>query len=645
MSDATSTSSTSEVDADVPLVGQMEVIPQAEGACFPASRSCHVAAANSSGLVVFGGLGDTGLHCDTWEFTFASMSWKKTSKAPTKNHPQPRGRQHASVVCYMGEIYMFGGDCGEGVNNELWRYNTRSMWNLVQFNNSAPPPTWGHSAVVFHDNMLVYGGNTSSGPTSDLYRFSFSKSCWEQLSASNSPPPQMFHSSALFGNRLYVLTASKSSDVAPAFYCLDLESLMWSQLQSPPVLGLLRGTSLLCFSAVIVLFGGKLKNGISNELWCFQITTGLWKSVTMNRGLVLPKLYFHSAIEWGNCLWIFGGIGNKGSACDLVCVTAPHSTEICSRWSGAHDSFSAVPEDVMFEILAYLQAKDLGRMCAVSLRIRRLASENSLWRSHVEALLKYHAGKALYPTCSPLPDVSTDWRELYYHIMFRTSFYYHGEFLQKESSMQNLRARHLVSYNKHAPQFETTMVVFGEEGVGKSALTIALITNHFVDEYDPEIMDSYRRQTTEYGVMFLMDILDTTNRIGPPEQNYINHHVLKAVGFIVIYSVTDASSFAAVDKIVNGIGKSLNLTEPYGPSWPSIVLCANKCDLAKARVVSTNEGLLKAMKIGCPYIETSCRDRKNILETFLTTVLEAARLTTLSMEGTLPTTKSKCLVM
>lgn len=31
-------------------------------------------------------------------------------------------------------------------------------------------------------------------------------------------------------------------------------------------------------------------------------------------------------------------------------------------------------------------------------------------------------------------------------------------------------------------------------GVGKSALTIQLIQNYFVDEYDPTIEDSYRKQ-------------------------------------------------------------------------------------------------------------------------------------------------------
>lgn len=44
---------------------------------------------------------------------------------------------------------------------------------------------------------------------------------------------------------------------------------------------------------------------------------------------------------------------------------------------------------------------------------------------------------------------------------------------------------------------EYKLVVVGAGGVGKSALTIQLIQNHFVDEYDPTIEDSYRKQVRE----------------------------------------------------------------------------------------------------------------------------------------------------
>lgn len=45
---------------------------------------------------------------------------------------------------------------------------------------------------------------------------------------------------------------------------------------------------------------------------------------------------------------------------------------------------------------------------------------------------------------------------------------------------------------------EYKLVVVGAGGVGKSALTIQLIQNHFVDEYDPTIEDSYRKQVSLY---------------------------------------------------------------------------------------------------------------------------------------------------
>lgn len=51
---------------------------------------------------------------------------------------------------------------------------------------------------------------------------------------------------------------------------------------------------------------------------------------------------------------------------------------------------------------------------------------------------------------------------------------------------------------------EYKLVVVGAGGVGKSALTIQLIQNHFVDEYDPTIEDSYRKQVVigEFIVFF-----------------------------------------------------------------------------------------------------------------------------------------------
>ena len=53
------------------------------------------------------------------------------------------------------------------------------------------------------------------------------------------------------------------------------------------------------------------------------------------------------------------------------------------------------------------------------------------------------------------------------------------------------------------------LVVVGAGGVGKSALTIQLIQNNFLDEYDPTIEDSYRKQVVVDEGTCLLDILDT----------------------------------------------------------------------------------------------------------------------------------------
>uniref|UniRef100_A0A667HSI2 HRas proto-oncogene, GTPase n=1 Tax=Lynx canadensis TaxID=61383 RepID=A0A667HSI2_LYNCA len=59
---------------------------------------------------------------------------------------------------------------------------------------------------------------------------------------------------------------------------------------------------------------------------------------------------------------------------------------------------------------------------------------------------------------------------------------------------------------------EYKLVVVGAGGVGKSALTIQPLQNHFVDEYDPTIEDSYRKQVVIDGETCLLDILDTAGQ-------------------------------------------------------------------------------------------------------------------------------------
>jgi small GTP-binding protein len=54
------------------------------------------------------------------------------------------------------------------------------------------------------------------------------------------------------------------------------------------------------------------------------------------------------------------------------------------------------------------------------------------------------------------------------------------------------------------------IVVLGAGGVGKTALTIQLIQNHFIDEYDPTLEDNPRKQVSIDDEVHLLDIWDTS---------------------------------------------------------------------------------------------------------------------------------------
>jgi GTPase KRas protein len=103
---------------------------------------------------------------------------------------------------------------------------------------------------------------------------------------------------------------------------------------------------------------------------------------------------------------------------------------------------------------------------------------------------------------------------------------------------------------------EYKLVVVGGGGVGKSALTIQLIQNHFLDEYDPTIEDSYRKQVVVDAETCLLDILDTA---GQEEYSAMRDQYMRTgQGFLLVYSITSRSSFDEVNNFKDQILRQEN---------------------------------------------------------------------------------------
>jgi len=161
------------------------------------------------------------------------------------------------------------------------------------------------------------------------------------------------------------------------------------------------------------------------------------------------------------------------------------------------------------------------------------------------------------------------------------------------------------------------LVVLGEGGVGKSALTIQFTQNHFVKEYDPTIENSYRKQITYEDEVCILDILDTA---GQEEYSVMrDQYIHSGQGFILVYSVTCKTSFMALLELRNKV-----LQVKDRDDFP-MVLVGNKCDL-QCREVSTQEAKESATKWDVPFFESSAKSRINVEETFKALVKEIRKL-------------------
>ena len=161
---------------------------------------------------------------------------------------------------------------------------------------------------------------------------------------------------------------------------------------------------------------------------------------------------------------------------------------------------------------------------------------------------------------------------------------------------------------------EYKLVIVGGGGVGKSALTIQLIQNHFIDEYDPTIEDSYRKQVTIDEETCLLDILDTA---GQEEYSAMRDQYMRTgQGFMLVYAITSRSSF---DEISSFRDQILRVKDK---DKVPVVLVGNKCDLESERQVTTNEGNDLARSFGCPFLETSAKTRINVEDSFFNLVRE-----------------------
>lgn len=155
------------------------------------------------------------------------------------------------------------------------------------------------------------------------------------------------------------------------------------------------------------------------------------------------------------------------------------------------------------------------------------------------------------------------------------------------------------------------IVMLGSGAVGKSAITVQMVSGHFLSSYDPTIEDSYRTTINVNNQDIILNILDTAGQ----EEFYAlrDQYMRSGDGYIIVFSITSVTSFLEV----NAIKEQLNIVlDADNNTLIPIILVGNKCDLEEYRQVQSSDAQRLAEEWRVKYFETSAKNKTNINRIF-----------------------------
>ncbi|NXA08125.1 RSLBA protein, partial [Sapayoa aenigma] len=181
------------------------------------------------------------------------------------------------------------------------------------------------------------------------------------------------------------------------------------------------------------------------------------------------------------------------------------------------------------------------------------------------------------------------------------------------------------------PGAQVRLAVLGAPGVGKSAMIVRFLTKRFIGDYEPNTGEAggggtgaagtpgprltafcstgnlYSRMVHLEGDHVAVQIQDTPGCIQMQEDcvqmlESLSRCVKWAEGFLLVYSITDYSSYRHIQPLYQHIRKV------HPDARTPVIIVGNKADLLHARQVQAKEGLQLANELGSLFLEISTSD-------------------------------------
>uniref|UniRef100_A0A8C5H8V4 BTB domain-containing protein n=1 Tax=Gouania willdenowi TaxID=441366 RepID=A0A8C5H8V4_GOUWI len=242
-------------------------------------------------------------------------------------------RSKHTVVAYRDAIYVFGGDNGKNMLNDLLRFDVKDCSWCRAFTTGTPPaPRYHHSAVVYGSSMFVFGGytgdiysNSNLKNKNDLFEYKFATGQWTEWKVEGSlPVARSAHGATVYDDKLWIFAGydgnARSIRVSGAkitnnLFQFEFKGHMWTRIPtehllrgSPPPPQRRYGHTMVAFDRHLYVFGGAADNTLPNELHCYDVDSQTWEVIQPSLDSEMPSgRLFHAAAVIQDAMYIFGG--------------------------------------------------------------------------------------------------------------------------------------------------------------------------------------------------------------------------------------------------------------------------------------------------------------------------------------------------
>ncbi|XP_039298383.1 leucine-zipper-like transcriptional regulator 1 isoform X2 [Nilaparvata lugens] len=278
-------------------------------------------------------------------------------------------RSKHTVVSFKDAIYVFGGDNGKTMLNDLLRFDVEEKsWGRAFVTGTPPAPRYHHSAVVHDSSMFVFGGytgdihsNSNLTNKDDLFEYKFQTGQWiEWKFEGRTPVPRSAHGAAVYDGKLWIFAGYDGNARLNDMWTISLqrgsmhERCCWEEViqsgECPPT---------CCNFPVAVaresmfVFSGQSGAKITNSLFQFHFKSRCWNRISTEhilRGAPPPpaRRYGHTMVTFDRHLYVFGGAADSTLPNNLHCYDL--DTQTWSVVSIAQDS--NIPSGRLFHAAA-----------------------------------------------------------------------------------------------------------------------------------------------------------------------------------------------------------------------------------------------------------------------------------------------------